>query len=260
MQLRARWVTVCLGVLALPLESVAAEKADLEAFIAVVPMQGDQQTFLTEGDDYTDAATSVTPGPKRSVFVVEQTYATSEGSTTELRVVVHGKKLLIGTVVFNDGTDEIALVRRRPKKLVQLQLVPGKTYKFRMGSKVFYNGFRAGNASEFGTVSFLGFEDVITPLGTFEGAAHLMRTDSLLFKGGGDSLEIRDTIESWEVEGLGTVRFFQSEVVYENGMLTESTPAQEWFFDHGVIQGVPVGPPMATGGASRPGLADANAP
>ena len=37
---------------------------------------------------------------------------------------------------------------------------------------------------------------------------------------------------------------------WRNGMLTDSIPATEWLFDHGVILGVPIGPPMPAGGAS----------
>ena len=100
-------------------------------------------------------------------------------------------------------------------------------------------------------MTFLGFEDVTTPLGTFEDAAHFMYTDNLRIKAQGEVLESKDVIESWVVAGLGAVRLIQSEDVFENGQLTESTPAQEWLFDHGVIQGVSVGPPpLPTGGSA----------
>ena len=257
MKPRALWLPLCLAVLgaSAPLrESVAAPKVpkvDLEDYLGDVPMQDDTKTFLTEGDDYTNTVIGVTPGPKRSVMVFEQTSSASESTAQELEVVVHGKKLLQGTVVLNDGTDEITFVTPKPKKRVSFQLKPNKAYKFKISSKVFFNGVKVAKGTEYGTVTFLGFEDVTTPLGTFEDAAHLMYTDNLRIKAQGEVLESRDVIESWVVVGLGAVRLIQSEDVFENGQLTESTPAQEWLFDHGVIQGMPIGPPaVPTGGSA----------
>ncbi len=249
MKPRALWVPLCLAVLgaSAPLrESVAAPKVpkvDLEDYLGDVPMQDDAKTFLTEGDDYTNTVIGVTPGPKRSVMVIEQTSSGSESTSRELQVVVHGKSLLQGTVVFNDGTDEIAFVTPKPKKRVAFKLKPNKPYKFKIPSKVLFNGVKVAKGAEYGTVTFLGFEDVTTALGTFEEAAHFAYTDNLRIKAQGEVLESKDVIESWVVVGLGAVRLIQSEEIFENGQLTESTPAQEWLFDHGVIQGVSVGPP-----------------
>jgi hypothetical protein len=254
MRLRALGIPVCLallGVLAPLRESVAASaKVDLEDYLGDVPMENDTKTFLTEGDDYTNTAIGVTPGPKRSGILTEQTYATDESTVQEFDVVVHGKSALQGTVVFNDGTDEIAFVTAKPKKRVAFQLKQGKTYKFKIPSKVFFNGVKVAKGAEYGTVTFLGFEDVVTPLGTFEDAAHFMNTDNLRIKSRGDVFESKDVIESWVVIGLGAVRLIQSENVFDNGQLTDTTPPQEWFFDHGVIQGAPIGPPMPASGAS----------
>ena len=84
MKPRALWLPLCLAVLgaSAPLrESVAAPKVpkvDLEDYLGDVPMQDDTKTFLTEGDDYTNTVIGVTPGPKRSVMVFEQTSSASE--------------------------------------------------------------------------------------------------------------------------------------------------------------------------------------
>ena len=251
MKLRALAIPVgivVLGAVTPARDSVAAAKVDLEAYLGGAPMQDDNKTFVTEGDEFTDTAIGVTPGAKRTVLVFE----TVHGDTTsqELEVVLHGKSLLRGTLIQNNGTDEIAFVTPKPKKLVAFKLVPNRAYKFKIGAKVFFNGMKVAKATEYGSTTFLGFEDVVTPLGTFPGAAHFMRTDNVRLKSGKDVFEIKDQIETWIDADLGTVQFIQSEDQFDNGVLSDSIPPQTWLFDHGVIQGVPVGPPMATGGAS----------
>lgn len=252
MKLRALGVSVCLAVLGAvtPLrESFAGSpKVDLEAWLGGVPMQDDNKTFLTEGDEVTDTAIGVSPGTKQSTIISEQIHG--ENSSQGLEVVVHGKRLLQGTIIENNGTDEIAFVTPKPKKVVAFQMKQGKAYKFKVPSKVFFNGVKVAKGVEYGTVTFLGFEDVVTPLGTFTGAARFMRMDNIRLKSRGDVFEIRTQTESWVDADFGNVRFIQSENDFDNGFLTDSIPAQEWLFDHGVIQGVTVGPPMPAGGAS----------
>ena len=53
-----------------------------------------------------------------------------DSEVTELEVVVHGKKLLVGTTVVFDGTDEITFFAPKPKKSVAFQLKQGKAYPF----------------------------------------------------------------------------------------------------------------------------------
>ena len=158
--------------------------------------------------------------------MVPETHAT----TSALEVVVHGKNLLQGTVVQHNGTDEIAFVTPKPKKAVAFHLKQGKAYKFKIPSTVFFNGMKVAKAVEFGTVTFLGFEDVVTPLGTFEGAAHLMRINTIRLKSGKDRFEVRSQTESWVDADLGNLRFIRSEKDFDNGMLTDSIPATEWLF------------------------------
>ena len=255
MKLRALAIPVSIVVLGAvtPLrDSVAAAKVDLEAYLGGAPMQDDNKTFVTEGDEFTDTAIGVTPGAKRTVLVFETVHG--DVTSQELEVVLHGKSLLRGTLIQtriqNNVTDEIAFVTPKPKKVVAFKLVPNRAYKFKIGAKVFFNGVKVAKATEYGSTTFLGFEDVVTPLGTFPGAAHFMRTDNVRLKSGKDVFEIKDQIETWIDADLGTVRFIQSEDQFDNGVLSDSIPPQTWLFDHGVIQGVPVGPPMATGGAS----------
>jgi len=253
----AQWLVVCLaalGALAPLRESVAAEKVDLEDYIGVPPLLNDNKTFLATGDDYTDTAIDVQSTPKQITVLNEQTYSDEPGSSVRtVQGIVPGKKLLQGTLTMDDGNDQIVFATAKPKKLVLFQLVPNKPYKFKIPYKVSLNGFKAGKGVEYGTYTFLGFEDVVTPLGTFEHCAHLKATDNLrLGYGRKDSLEVKDQIETWEAAGIGSVRFIQSEDVYENGVLdpSGSTPPTEFFFDHGVINGEPIGPPEPMGGAS----------
>ena len=62
--------------------------------------------------------------------------------------------------------------------------------------------------------------------------------------------ESKDPIESWVVAAWAPCASSSPRTIFDNGLLTDSTPATEWLFDHGVIQGVPIGPPMPAGGAS----------
>lgn len=237
---RALWLSLCLAVLgaSAPLrESVAAAKVDLEAYLGDVPMVNDEKTFTSELGDFTDHVISVAPSPKRTLVVTDQIDEDSE--VTELEVIVHGKKLLVGTTVVFDGTDQITFFVPKPKKSVAFKLKQGKAYPFSRSSKVFLNGVKVAKAKEYGKVTFLGFEEVTTPLGTFADAAHFMRTQNLRIKSHGQRVEFKDVIESWIVAGLGGVRFIQSEEIFENKVLVETIPATEYLFDHGTIDGEP---------------------
>jgi len=261
MTLRPLLLAVCLatlGALALVRESVAAPKVDLEDYIGTPPLLNDSKTFLATADEYTETAVSVQVTAKRITVVLEQTEPNSSSTSQQTQAIEPGKRLLQGTLVLNDGTDELTFLTPKPKKLVPFQLVPNKPYKFKIPSKVLMNGVKVAKGVEYGTFTFLGFEDVVTPLGTFPNCAHFKVTDNLRAKSGRGWFEVRDQIEAWEAVGIGHVRFIQSENVFDNGQLTDSTPPTEYLFDHGVVGGDPIGPPEATSaGASAAASAPA---
>ena len=256
MKLRASWLSVCLAALAAfaPLrESLAAQKVDLEDYLGVVPMQGDSKTFIAESAEFTETAATVMPGARRSLIFLEQTEPDQPGSVLELQAVQHGKRLLRGTIVDDDGTDQLVFANSIPKKLVALKLKPNKLYKFKIGSRVFLNGVKLAKATNYGGFKFLGFEDIVTPLGEFPHCAHFAVTDNTRVKAHKSSFEVKNTIESWLAAGIGSVRFIQSQDVFDDGVLSEGDgmPPTEFLLDHGVLQGEPFGPPEpASAGAS----------
>ena len=255
MKRSSRWLALCLaalGALAPLSESVAAQKVDLEDYLGAPPLVNDNKTFLAVGDEYTETATQVQSTPKQITVLLEQTEPNSPATVQQLQVIVLGKKLLQGTLVMDDGNDQITFATPKPKKLVPFQLVPNKPYKFKIPSKVYFDGVKVAKGVEYGTFTFLGFEDVTTPLGTFQHCAHLKVTDNIRMKSGKDSFETKDQFETWLAAGIGSVRFIQSEDVYDNGVLSpgDSTPPTEYLFDHGVIDGEPIGPPVPMSAAS----------
>jgi hypothetical protein len=252
MKSRARWLPLCLTALgaAVPVrESVAAEKVDLEAYLGDVPMVNDSRTYTSALDETIDSATAVSPGAKRTAIMYSSTNAAGDYVNTELDVVVHGKMLLVGTRTL----DDVTFFTKKPKKAVLFQLKPNKDYPFNIASKVFMSGVKVGKGKAYGKVTFLGFEEVTTPLGTFPDAAHFMRTDNLRVKGGKHSVESKLTIESWDVAGMGAVRFIESAEVLQDNVVTNSVPPTEWLLDHAIVQGAPFPPPPpepASSGAS----------
>ena len=250
MKSRALWLPLCLAVLgtAVPLrESVAAQKVDLEAYLGDVPMQDDSRTFTSEVDETIDTATAVSPGAKRTGIMYSSTNVTGDYVNTELDVIVHGKMLLIGTRTLGD----ITFFTKKPKKAVLFKLKPNKAYPFSIASKVFMSGVKIGKGKEYGTVTFLGFEEVTTPLGTFPEAAHIKRTDNLRVKNGKHSVESKLTIETWVVAGLGSVRFIESEELVQDKVVTDSLGPTEWLLDHAIVQGVPFPAPEPTSSGVR---------
>ena len=259
MKSRARWLSLCLaavGAFAPLRESVAESKVDLEAYLGDVPTESDSRTFLSElGEDNTETATDVFPDAKRTGVMYSSTNAAGDYVNTEFDVVVHGKKLLFGTRTL----DDITFFTPKPKKAVSFRLKPGKAYPFSISSKVFLGMQKVGKGKEYGKVTFVGFEEVTTPLGTFPDAAHFKRSHNLRVKSGKQSIESRLTIESWVVAGLGSVRSIQSEDFLENKVVTDSAGPTEWLLDHGIVQGEPIVPmPWVVGsGASASARAEA---
>src|SRR5262245_31159963 len=152
-------------------------------------MLNDAKTFTSELGGYTDTVTFLLSSRKTAVVMFEQT---DEDSTfTELQVIFRGRKLLIGTQVLDDGVDQITFSRPNPKKSIVFQLKPGKAHKYNRPAKVLFDGVKVGKAKDYGRVTFLGFEEVTTPLGTFADAAHFERTANLLIKSGHDRLEFK---------------------------------------------------------------------
>jgi hypothetical protein len=100
---------------------------------------------------------------------------------------------------------------------VSFRLKPGKAYPFSIPSKVFLDGQKVGKGKEYGKVTFVGLQELTTPLGTFPDAAHFQRTHNLRVKSGKQSIESRLTIESWVVAGLGAVKYIQSRSSREQG-------------------------------------------
>ncbi|HXZ86375.1 MAG TPA: hypothetical protein VEI82_12905, partial [Myxococcota bacterium] len=128
-----------------------------------------------------------------------------------------------------------------PQRVERYSFVPGRPQKFKVSATVFYLGTRVAKSTTVGATTFVGFEQVTTPLGTFDQAAHFTTaaSETIRTKGQPDFVIVSSS-DSWLSKEYGSVQATRESSSYENGLLQSSFGPHRYVFDHGVLQGTAV--------------------
>jgi hypothetical protein len=218
-------------------ESAAAtvEKVDLTDYLDAFPEIGDFRVFnRSDGQTLRSELLDLLEHKKSTEYETE--YDDAGMLEQDFSEVVHGKEDRVGTAIAGD----VVFAVPHPKRVQSFLVVPGKSQKYKIGMRVFYQGARAGKATLAGANTFVGFESISTPLGDFAQVAHMHREQTLTVKVGHSVLLAVSTSDSWVTLELGTVFVHRLSQSYEDGVALEAFGPFDYTFDHGQYQGFPV--------------------
>lgn len=221
-------------LLALP--AAAGEKVDLTAYLSVFPLLGDFKVHeVSDGSVRREDVVYVDGGPGRWIEVAElRVDGVLVGGSGA--VVTAGKKTAIGLLL----TQGVTVLFPAPGLKLPLRLVPGAAKRSTAHGRVEVDDRKVGSARWSVERTFVGFEEKVTPLQTFPDTARMEYAGTLRLKSKatGEVLELRSTITSWSVPGLGAVASEEHAQVYLDGVLVEDSGPITVNFVSGQVGGV----------------------
>ena len=100
-----------------------------------------------------------------------------------------------------------------------------------------------GKARLSGTVTFVGFGPVTTPYWSVSNAANFVETSVLTISIRGAGEVRTEAVSTWSTDvDLGGIQSFDLSRTFENGVLVDESGPATWWFERGVLSGLPVPP------------------
>jgi hypothetical protein len=230
-------LAAALGLGAAP-DSVAGSKAvDLSSYLAGSATVGDFKYYARD-DGGSEVVTTESVTETTKTLIATFAHAEDGKTSHQIEEQVARKELLVGS----SYDDTFVFSRPHPQRLyVYSRFVPGKPQKYKLSATVLYQGARVARATTVGSTTFVGFEPITTPIGTFDQAAHFSQTatETIREKGRPDFVIVSSS-ETWIAKPYGTVYSTRQSSSFQNGVLQSSFGPHQYTFDHGVLHGVTV--------------------
>lgn len=213
----------------------AAEKTDLSEYFVPGGTVGDYVVWRSDADATRSDELLEIYSRKNRIMYVSQSFEDGLSVVNESGQIP-GKWLVEGGAI----AEGLEIYVAKPFKRLRMQVVPGKVYRYSGSGRVFYLGQRIGKAKVKGTITFVGFGLVESPVWSSSDAATFVESSTITTKIKGGGTLVNESLTRWSTDReLGPFFSVEESRAYENGALVETVGPTTWWLEYGEFGGVP---------------------